>query len=75
MYAAEQGDLEIGKLLLSHTDIKIDAQDSFGNTALMRAVPQDCAEMVKLPLEYGADLFIISTLKTQQSTGQLRTPP
>ncbi|MBD2462459.1 ankyrin repeat domain-containing protein [Oscillatoria sp. FACHB-1407] len=54
MYAAEAGHANIVRLLLE-AGATVDAQDKRGETALFLAVQQNCVEVVRVLLEYGAD--------------------
>ena len=53
--AAYAGKLEIARLLLQNS-AHVNAANKYGETALLKAVYNNDAPMVKLLLEYGADM-------------------
>ena len=55
--AAESGNLELVKMFAS-SGANINARDSFGATALMKACLQEQLELVRLLLDFGADVNI-----------------
>ena len=59
MYAAENGYIEIAKLLIEH-GADVNSLNIHNKTALMYAAENGCIEIVKLLIEHGADVNIIS---------------
>ena len=58
--AAEDSNIEITRLLLKNPEMKVDAQDEFGYTALHRATHQakPDKEMISLLINHGADIGV-----------------
>lgn len=54
--AAEDGDIEKIKKLLNEQDVDIDCTDSNGDTPLARAVMESHIDIVRILLEYNADI-------------------
>jgi ankyrin repeat protein len=53
MKAVDRGDVEVVKLLLNSGKVDVDAKDSQGSTALIRAAAQGSVSVVKLLLDTG----------------------